>query len=79
MQLTHNNQTMNLSLTQVKNNLENSKIREVSKKNQFKSAKRINSNGQDQTSKEIIEKFTKGLDRQSKMNNPLKRNVLNYT
>ena len=77
MQLSKQNQTMNLSLTQAKNNLGNYKIWEVSKQHQFNSAKRINSNGLDQTSKEIIEKFTEGLDRQTKMKGPLKRSVLN--
>lgn len=67
MQLSQNN-NINLSLTQVKNNTGKTKIWEVVKQNQFNSANRINSNGKDQTSIEIIEKFTEGLDRKSKIN-----------
>ena len=67
MQLSQNN-NINLSLSQVKNNFGKTKIWEVVKQNQFNSANRINSNGKDQTSKEIIEKFTEGLDRKSKIN-----------
>jgi hypothetical protein len=64
MQLSQNN-NINLSLSQVKNNLGKTKIWEVVKQNQFDTSNRINSNGKDKTSIEIIEKFTEGLDRNS--------------
>ncbi len=67
MQLSQNN-NINLSLTKVMNNTGKTKIWEAVKQNQFNSANRINSNGKDQTSIEIIEKFTEGLDRKSKIN-----------
>ena len=77
MQLTQHHKSTNSSLSHMKNNLENTNIRDIANYNQFKSAIRLNAKGKDQTSKEIIEKFTEGLNREVQNNRLLKKNTIN--
>lgn len=76
MELTQNNQSISLSLTQVKNKSDKSKVWEIANKSQEKSANRMHIEGKNQNSKEIIEKFTEGLNRETnRMNSKNENNI----
>ena len=77
MELNQNNQSITLSLSQVKNNNGKSNMWEVAKKSQMKSANRLHLDGKDDTSKDIIENFTKGLDRETEKNNLVDKSAMN--
>ena len=77
MELNHNNQSMMLSLSEIKNNKGKSKIWEVAKQSQSKSANRLHLDGKNNTSKDIIENFTKGLDRETLQNKQNSKTIIN--
>lgn len=72
----NNNQSLSLSLLQNKNNSEKSKVWEVAKQSQLKSASRLHLDGKNQTSKEIIENFTTGLNKETNKVNQKKNNFI---
>ena len=72
----NNNQSPSLSLLQNKNNSEKSKVWEVAKQSQLKSASRLHLDGKNQTSKEIIENFTTGLNKETNKVNQKKNNYI---
>ena len=75
MELNQKNQS--ISLAQVNNNSDKSKVWEIANKSQMKSANRIHLEGKNQNSKEIIEKFTEGLNREkNRMNSKADTNLL---
>ena len=77
MELNKNNQSTTLSLFQVKNNNEKSNIWEVAKQSQMKSANRLHFDGKNNTSKDIIENFTKGLERENIQNKSAEKSTIN--
>jgi glycine cleavage system regulatory protein len=77
MELNQNNQSTTLSLFQVKNNNGMSNIWEVAKQSQMKSANRLHFDGKNNTSKDIIENFTKGLERENIQYKSVEKSTIN--
>ncbi|MAJ44976.1 MAG: hypothetical protein CMF96_09585 [Candidatus Marinimicrobia bacterium] len=76
MELNQNNKSITLSLSQVKNNNGKSNMWEVAKQSQIKSANRLHFDGKNNRSKDIIENFTKGLERENIQNKSVDKSTI---
>jgi len=76
MELNQNNQSIILSISEVKNNSGDSSMWEFAKKSQIKSANRLHLDGKNNTSKDIIENFTKGLERETLQNKTANKSTI---